>query len=236
MLLVFLGGRRLMSFALLTACRRSSLLPALLLSLLFHAALILGGELLEPSSLTMVRPVLRVRLGAEQTDLVRPADKSIAPGTGIAPSVPLFAKQVKGGTADAWKSAQLSAASRLPAPSPVSEEVIRPSAAIEVEDGVNGDDLRQYRMALAIDMRRYREFLVSAQTQGWSGQVGIVVHLTASSRPQALLEKSSGHASLDGLALTMSMQAVRAVAVPEGLQGKTLRLPLLLDFGSASLR
>lgn len=224
-----------MFLAFFGASRRSHLLPGLVISLLFHALLLSAGWLLEPAKLSMGRPLLRVRINEVHTVIRATSGEQVVPEIEVVASALALPKKAKGGAADTRRVASTSAVALPHAQSKslaVIEKNERSSVSVETAEGVDGDALRQYRMALAIEMRRNPELSARAQAQGWSGRVGVIVHVMANSPAQTVLVKSSGHAPLDGLAQSMVMQAVGAVAIPEGLQGKRLDLPLLLDFGS----
>ncbi|MBK7954757.1 MAG: TonB family protein [Candidatus Accumulibacter sp.] len=113
-----------------------------------------------------------------------------------------------------------------PAPAPA------PAAAAETRRaGVNADDLRQYRMALAIAARRFKHYPPLARERGWQGRVEVVVSVSAWQRaPAVLLIRSSGHVALDEQALAMLEQAAASTLLPESLQGRDLRVLLPIEF------
>lgn len=95
---------------------------------------------------------------------------------------------------------------------------------------VDADDLRQYRMALAIEARRFRRYPALARERGWEGVAEVGVTLDLQGAPQVLLHVSSGHVLLDEAALEMLRQSVRAVPVSAALRGREIRLLLPVRF------
>ena len=113
-----------------------------------------------------------------------------------------------------------------PAPAPA------PAAAAETRRaGVNADDLRQYRMALAIAARRFKHYPPLAHERGWQGRVEVVVSVSAWQRaPAVTLLRSSGHVARDEQALAMLEQAAASTLLPESLQGRDFRVLLPIEF------
>ncbi|MBP9804734.1 MAG: energy transducer TonB, partial [Candidatus Accumulibacter sp.] len=113
-----------------------------------------------------------------------------------------------------------------PAPAPA------PAAAAETRRAaVNADDLRQYRIALAIAARRFKHYPPLARERGWQGRVEVVVSVSAWQRaPAVALLRSSGHVALDEQALAMLEQAAASTLLPESLQGRDFRVLLPIEF------
>jgi periplasmic protein TonB len=94
-----------------------------------------------------------------------------------------------------------------------------------LSDVVNVDALRQYRLALAREARRYKRYPEIAKERGWEGEVAVLVAiLPGGGQPQVALGKSSGHEALDAQALEMVVQAVRLAPLPDGLAGGAFRI------------
>lgn len=128
-------------------------------------------------------------------------------------------------------------ASTLPAPSPVlpgkqhqpQKPPIAPATpnragnsapGSELLDGpVDAEGLRIYRMALAVQARRYRQYPAAAQQAGWVGTVALRVTVLPSGAAVVAVAHSSGHAPLDEAALDTVRQAVLSAALPEALRG-----------------
>jgi len=96
---------------------------------------------------------------------------------------------------------------------------------------VSADDLRQYRLSLAIAARRFKRYPALARERGWEGTVEVMISLIARlPMPQIALASSSGRSVLDEQALEMLAQAARTTALPESLKGRDLRLLLPVKF------
>lgn len=96
---------------------------------------------------------------------------------------------------------------------------------------VSADDLRQYRIDLAIASRRFKGYPVLARERGWEGRVEVAISVSAwQPRPQFSLARSSGHAPLDQQAVAMLEQAAAATLLPAGLRGRDFRILLPVEF------
>jgi TonB family protein len=98
-------------------------------------------------------------------------------------------------------------------------------------DGLNANDLRQYRLALAVSARRFKQYPALAREQGWVGSAEIELTIRAH-LPQTgvALLRSSGHAVLDDQAKEMMSQAVNSTLLPESLKGRDFQLLLPVKF------
>lgn len=106
-----------------------------------------------------------------------------------------------------------------------------PSGPLAGHEGVNADDLRQYRLALAIAARRFKRYPPLARERGWEGRVEVAVSVRAwLPAPQLSLLRSSGHAVLDEQAVWIIEQASAATALPDGLRSRDFRIVLPLEF------
>ena len=100
-----------------------------------------------------------------------------------------------------------------------------------VREGVNPDDLRQYRVALAIAARRFKRYPPLARERGWEGRVDVAVSLSAWQRgPQSSVVRSSGHIALDEQALAMIEKASATTMLPDSLKGRDFRVLLPIEF------
>ncbi|MCX7173310.1 MAG: TonB family protein [Proteobacteria bacterium] len=108
-----------------------------------------------------------------------------------------------------------------------SPDVTSPSG----EDGLDANGLRQYRLSLAVESRRFKRYPRQALEQGWSGTAEVRVAVAASGVPQfAQLLRSSGHELLDAAALDMINNAALHAVVPSSLRGRTFSVPLPVSF------
>lgn len=93
------------------------------------------------------------------------------------------------------------------------------------------DGLREYRINLGREARRFKHYPPSAREHGWEGVVVVVVSTTLGlAVPQVRLSRSSGYALLDTQALEMMVQAVGVVNLPESLRGRDFALDLPIHF------
>ena len=100
----------------------------------------------------------------------------------------------------------------------------------EIRDGVQANDLRQYRVSLASAAGRFRRYPVLARERGWEGTVDIAVSSTDDYRTEVRISRSSGHTMLDEQAYEMVARAARITAMPEGLKGKGFSVTLPVTF------
>ncbi|KXB30515.1 hypothetical protein AT959_14400 [Dechloromonas denitrificans] len=92
---------------------------------------------------------------------------------------------------------------------------------------IDADGLRQYRLALAKEARRYKRYPALARERNWEGVVTVTISIPIpGALPLVSLGKSSGHEILDRQALEMIGQAVLAASLPESLRGKAVSVSL----------
>ncbi|MDO8958335.1 MAG: TonB family protein [Rhodocyclaceae bacterium] len=100
------------------------------------------------------------------------------------------------------------------------------------ERGAHAAGLRQFRLALAVEARRFRRYPDAAERAGLAGtaEVRVTVETGVPAR-RVDLNRSSGHAVLDAAALEMLRQAVTRAALPESLQGRNfvVLLPVVFE-------
>jgi len=100
------------------------------------------------------------------------------------------------------------------------------------ERGAHAAGLRQFRLALAVEARRFRRYPDAAERAGLTGtaEVRVTVESGAPTR-RVDLDRSSGHAVLDAAALEMLRQAAVRTVLPETLQGRnfTVVLPVVFE-------
>lgn len=109
------------------------------------------------------------------------------------------------------------------------------ASALPGEDGIDANGLRQYRLSLALESRRFKRYPQHALEQGWSGTAQVRVAIGAGGAPQSVqLLSSSGHDALDAVALEMIGKAALTTALPAGLRGRSFSVPLPVEFKSGS--
>lgn len=125
---------------------------------------------------------------------------------------------------------------RIPAvaetPSPAASATADPSSS---EAGLDAGGLRQYRLGLAAESRRFKRYPPQALAQGWRGTAEVRVAVAVSGVPQfAQLMTSSGQEILDAAALDMINHAAPQTVVPFSLRGRafSVLLPISFDPGS----
>lgn len=97
--------------------------------------------------------------------------------------------------------------------------------------GPNAAGLRQYRLALAGEARRFRRYPDVARDEGITGTAEVRVTVTAAGAARhAELARSSGHAVLDAAALDMLRQATARALLPESLRGQDFAVLLPVVF------
>lgn len=92
------------------------------------------------------------------------------------------------------------------------------------------DALRGYRVALALQAKRYRLYPPAAQEMGLGGRSEIEVVLPASAAPELRIKKTSGHELLDQAALEMLRRSVGSVELPLQLKGRRVIVSLPVEF------
>lgn len=96
-----------------------------------------------------------------------------------------------------------------------------------------GESLREYRLNLAREARRYRQNPILAHEHFQEGVVMIEVsHRGGMELPQVALLRTCGDDDLDADALKLIFLAVRSTSLPESLSGQifALRLPVFYSF------
>ncbi len=100
--------------------------------------------------------------------------------------------------------------------------------------GLDANALRGYRLALAIEARRFKSVPDQAQAEGWAGTADVRLAIAAGGREISVeLAKSSGHAALDTAALSMIDAAAQRALVPPLLQQRAFVLNLPVVFKAA---
>lgn len=102
---------------------------------------------------------------------------------------------------------------------------------VPARDGVSADDLRQYRIALAVAARRFKRYPALARERGIEGRVEVAVDVRSwPPAPELSLARSSGSTLLDRQAIWMIEQASASTTLPEGLRGRSFSVLLPVEF------
>lgn len=229
---------------------RQPLLHALILSLLAHAIVLLGVVSVLPVQLDAPAATIMVvfSAGAPQvavkSGLKTEASAAASPSAAVprASALPLVVEQSSSAPSVPTGSSVILA-------TPV-ETVVAPSATVDAprvqasaqasvpaiaRDGVSADDLRQYRISLAIAARRFKRYPALARERGWEGTAEVALTVNARlPEPDVTLLRSSGHVALDRQAQEMMAQAARAAVLPESLKGRDFRIVLPVQFSLES--
>lgn len=102
-------------------------------------------------------------------------------------------------------------------------------------DGLDADGVRQYRLALATQARRYKRYPARALEANIGGTVEIRLAVATGGLPQDVqLARSSGNDLLDDAALDMIRKAAPRTTVPELLRSRAfvVSLPVVFDLAS----
>lgn len=96
--------------------------------------------------------------------------------------------------------------------------------------GPDAAGLRQYRLALAGEARRFRSYPETARREGIAGTAEVRVSVGTGALRQTELARSSGHAILDTAALEMLRAAAARTVLPESLRGQEFAVLLPVVF------
>jgi protein TonB len=97
--------------------------------------------------------------------------------------------------------------------------------------GLDANALRGYRLALAIEARRFKRVPDQALAEGWAGTADVRLAVAVGGQAiRAELAKSSGYAALDTAALSMIEAAAQRAVVPPLLQQRAFVLTLPVAF------
>ncbi|MDP1527491.1 MAG: TonB family protein [Rhodocyclaceae bacterium] len=219
---------------------------ALAWSLGVHALVLLALAPLSPAGETGVPPAQRLLAQLRSAPVPSPAVLPV-PEKGF-PSVtstfPVPTKSTKSAASSTLTTQTKSAVVDAPQPTspsvvaggePVAAVVASPSVALPpppVEPGApDAAGLRQYRLALASEARRYRRYPEAARRAGLAGTVEVRVSITASGvAAQTELTRSSGHAQLDTAALEMLRLAAERTKLPDALRNRQFAVLLPVVF------
>lgn len=97
------------------------------------------------------------------------------------------------------------------------------------------DGIRQYRLSLAAQARKFKRYPARAMEAGMSGTTEVRVVVAPSGFPQEVsMAKTSGYDLLDQAALDMIRKAVPRTAIPEPLRGRSfvVSLPVVFDLAA----
>ena len=103
--------------------------------------------------------------------------------------------------------------------------------ATPAESGPDQAGLRQFRLSLAGEARRFRRYPAAARQAGLTGTTEVRIAVEAGGMARhADLARSSGHEILDQAALEMLRQAAARAVLPESLRGQSFAVLLPVVF------
>lgn len=228
---------------------RRTLVQALILSLLIHAFILLRVVGLSPVQIDAPAATINVMVRQEARSapskpvnalVAKPLTEPVKPASPKPRTVatPQLAVPEPSSSSTAALPAQpepqeLSQppSSAIPASSAGGSVPKAVAAPAPVREGVSADELRQYRLSLAMAAKRFKRYPALARERGWEGSVDIA--LNGSSllpEPEIVLLRSSGRTLLDEQALAMMAQATRVTTLPEGMRGRNFRIQLTMEF------
>jgi len=111
------------------------------------------------------------------------------------------------------------------------QEPVTVALAAPTDHGPDAAGLRQFRLALAGEARRFRSYPEAARREGMAGTAEVRVLVNGGAQRQTELARSSGHALLDTAALDMLRAAAARTALPESLrcQEFAVLLPVVFE-------
>lgn len=106
-----------------------------------------------------------------------------------------------------------------------------PATQLEPAAVVDAENLRSYRLSLALNARRFHQYPPQAIEQGHSGTAHVRIAVAQNGLPGRVdLLRSSGHDSLDREARDMLARAAQSTALPEALRGQAFAVDLPVEF------
>lgn len=214
---------------------------ALLLSLLAHGLLLLAVYPELPARLKLARIPLQAALVNRQATDGNEERKTASPPIQSASSGKERRKRLS--TQDAPLFPATAGGTKTPPIPPTTQPrsavegktnalASRAGTSPEVEGTtLDPEDVRHYRLALAIQSRRFKTYPASVLAQAGEGRVEVAlsfsVHVPV---VHSSVVRSSGYAALDEQAVRMVEQAAQVTALPDSLRGRNFRLILPIEF------
>lgn len=125
-------------------------------------------------------------------------------------------------------------------PAPVAAAAAAPSGPVASVSAAPagerfGEGVREYRLALAVQAKRYKRYPPRAMEAGIGGTAEVRISVAAAGRAaEILLSSSSGDETLDAAALEMMKRAAPRTAVPESLRDRSFAVDLPIIFDPAT--
>jgi protein TonB len=185
----------------------------------------LSARLLGPVT-TMPVPLPDEEAGKPRVVPARPLGSTSARAVSAVPPVPTF-------SAEAAVERRRSAVTTLSSTSAGLDTTKLDTTGLDMA-GLDANALRGYRLALAIEARRFKRVPDQAQAEGWAGTADVRLAIAAGGQAISVeLAKSSGYAALDTAALSMIDAAAQRALLPPQLQQRAFVLTLPVVFKAA---
>lgn len=179
--------------------------------------------LLWPAQRPNVRPLLSATL---RPGAVHPPSEPARPATAPAVQARESARAIP-----MRDRAAASPTERAPARTRRAEAVAAAPEAAPPAETIDADSLRSYRIALALNARRFRVYPEQAIARRESGTVELRVQMQAGAGAGRVeLLRSSGHAALDRQAEQMLSRAIYATVLPEPLRGRSFAFDMPVEY------
>jgi len=240
-------AQNLIKDRLMRLSTRRTLVQALIVSVLIHAALLLGVAVPPPASEGTTAAAINVVMKREEpriTPVLLASERvNKTPASPVKPSIASRRKMpeqtiiVANQAADsptlpvpASSSVQDAVASPVSSPTEaVSGLVSKPTIA--ASEGISANDVSDLRVSVITATRRFKNYPDLAKERGWEGTVDVVlVYHAHSPYPDVSVAHSSGRTILDDQALEMVGRAARTTNLPTGLRGRDFRISLPVKF------
>ena len=219
---------------------------AIVASLVLHA-LVLWPEhqrLLTKDAPSLLQATLRARPQAAAEPPTVPAPLPVKPRQAAAAPAPVLAAPARTPNTPSLDSPAPAPVPLVPQPAVDSGTKPAPAAVPSAPAAVTGglltegvasgeaaDGLRGYRLAVAVQARRFKRYPAQAMASGWAGTAEVRIEVGGDGRPQpATVARSSGHEVLDRAALTTIDAGALRARLPESLRGKAFAVVLPVVF------
>ena len=209
------------------------LLKALAFSLAAHAALLFTSDARRPTEppRTPVIAVLAVeKASAPQPPAVAPWEQKPLPKEN--PRRAPLTRAPNPPTANE-SSATIAEPIAMTSPTQATPAAEQPRATTQAEarpPEEDPDGVRQFRLALAREARRYRHYPVRARERGLTGTAEVILSYGTAELPEIMIGRSSGYEILDRQALTTLSQAAASAPLPDRLRGHAIKISVPVSF------
>lgn len=146
------------------------------------------------------------------------------------PPAPTFHEEARQEQAELTVPASSASLGGVPAAPVETKAVTVALANLQEIRGPDAAGLRQYRLALAGEARRYRSYPEAARREGVHGTAEVRISVGLGAQRLTELARSSGHALLDTAALEMLRSAAARTTLPESLRGQEFAVLLPVVF------